>query len=331
MSHRNDPSVTKMLLTLGGIVAGVIVAVFAIGWLAALVAGTSPAQASRASAKVATPPAKGAAIMATTAPVARPVTALDAAPVAASTKASATRRPAEPTALVRKGAAAPAPARQTAAAAKHVAALPDRLKTLGGARQVVVVTTPNKDTRDGTLTLWDLGSDGNWRATMSATTRVGKNGLVAGADRHQGSAQTPTGSWVLPSWGFGKASSKPSGARIGWNQIRSTSYWSSESGSTYNTWVDSSGGVSGEHLINYADESYEFAINSGYNAPPNTRVEGRGTAIFIHCMHPGYTQGCISIPRESMVALLQKLDPSKGTRCVIGTADSGSSTSLGQY
>ncbi|MEI6624559.1 MAG: hypothetical protein WCP28_21935, partial [Actinomycetes bacterium] len=211
----------------------------------------------------------------------------------------------------------------------HVAALPDHLKTLDGARQVVVVTAANKDSRDGTLALYDLDSNGNWIKRMSTPTRAGKNALVSGADRHQGSSMTPTGSWAMPSWAFGAASSPPAGAKVGWKQIVSSSYWSSEPGSTYNTWVNHES--AGEHLIKYAGQSYKYAINSGYNSLPNTRIEGRGTAIFIHCMHAGYTAGCISIEESKMVELLKKLVPAKRPRCVIGTTDSGTSTSISKY
>jgi len=221
--------------------------------------------------------------------------------------------------------------RKPSVGAKHVAALPDRLKTLDGARQVVIITAANKESRDGTLALYDLDNNGNWIERMSTPTRMGKNALVSGADRHQGSYMTPTGSWVMPDGAFGKAATKPSGSKpsLHWKQIVSSSYWSSEPGSTYNTWVNHES--AGEHLIKYAGQSYKYAINSGYNSLPNTRIEGRGTAIFIHCMHAGYTAGCISIEESKMVELLQKLDPTKKPRCVIGTIDPGTSTSISKY
>jgi len=108
---------------------------------------------------------------------------------------------------------------------------------------------------------------------MSTPTRMGKNALVRGSQRHQGSLQTPTGTWQMPTWAFGKASTPPPGSKLDWKQITSSIYWSSEA-ATYNQWVDHPS--AGEHLIKYADQSYKYAINTGYNAYPNPTVQGAG-------------------------------------------------------
>jgi L,D-peptidoglycan transpeptidase YkuD (ErfK/YbiS/YcfS/YnhG family) len=216
-------------------------------------------------------------------------------------------------------------------AARHITALPDRLAWRGDSRQLIIVTSPDAQTSDGRVQLFNKGSDGNWREALSTPTRLGKNGLVEGRARQQGSATTPTGVWVLGSFGFGGASSAPQGARVPWRQIKDTTYWTSEQGSSYNTWVDSSHALAGEHLLDSAGQAYEFAIDSGYNAPPNESVYGRGSGIFVHVMHPGYTQGCVSIPRSALVKLLQLVEPARHPRCVVGTADRGTATSIWKY
>jgi len=213
-----------------------------------------------------------------------------------------------------------------AAAHPATATLPDKLEFPSSSHQLVIITSSSASDPDGTLELYNKNNNGSWSKQMSVTVRAGKKAFTSGTSRHQGSNTTPTGTWWLPNWAFGKSGYKPSGLKLKWRNLTNGVYWSSEQGSEYNTWVNHS--ASGEHLINYANESYKYAINSGYNSLPNNRVYGRGTAIFIHCMHSGYTAGCISISESHMVELLKKLDPAKKPLCIIGTTNYGHSTSL---
>ena len=209
--------------------------------------------------------------------------------------------------------------------------MPDRLASLGGAKQLVIVTSASSKTRDGTIQVFDLGGTGNWTQVFSAPTRLGSNGLIPGTQRRQGSRMTPTGMWHLGSFAFGGHSKAPAGTRLAYRAITSDSYWSDVRGSTYNTWVESTRPVSGEHLADDARASYEFAADTGFNHAPDSSVFGRGSGIFIHVMHPGYTAGCVSLPRASMIRLLTILDPAKRPRCIIGTTDKGRPTSIWQY
>jgi L,D-peptidoglycan transpeptidase YkuD (ErfK/YbiS/YcfS/YnhG family) len=317
MSRDRGPSVLVMGLTLIGVVA-----VAAVGLLLAVnvfgaVSGPSQDVAAR-KAPILTSAVATASDQQTEAPLAlpRPVAIDMRPPPVQSVKPTVTAAP-----------------KATAAktAARKVSALPDRLAFRGDSKQLIIVTSPSAaDSRDGRLQVFNLGSDGNWKAVLSAPTRNGRSGLVEGRSRHQGSGTTPTGIWVLGSFGFGDASRAPSGSKVPWRQITSSTYWTSEQGSRYNTWVESGSSVPGEHLQD-AGRSYEFAIDSGYNARPNESVYGRGAAIFIHVMHPGYTAGCISIPRDSMIQLLKLVDPARHPRCVVGTTDTGTATSIWKY
>ena len=88
-----------------------------------------------------------------------------------------------------------------------------------------------------------------------------------------------------------------------WKNITANSYWSGER-ATYNTWVESTTAVSGEHLIDYYQYKYAMAI--GYNINP--AVYGKGSAIFVHCKSTDhwYTGGCVSLENDMMVSLLKK-------------------------
>lgn len=228
----------------------------------------------------------------------------------------------EPVAVVPK--AAP----KAAAPKAKSNALPDHMKALpSGSTQLIVITGRKVGSTAGTLAVFNRDG-GIWRQVLSTDAHFGANGLIDGDERRQGSKTTPTGIWKIGSFAFGQHSSAPSGTRIPYRAITSDSWWSSEQDSTYNTWVESSSHVNGEHLQD-ARVQYEWAFDTGYNAPPNKVVMGRGTAIFIHCDEPPgnalgpNTHGCIAIPAGTMVKLLQTLAPSRKPYCAIGTWDAG--------
>jgi L,D-peptidoglycan transpeptidase YkuD (ErfK/YbiS/YcfS/YnhG family) len=56
-----------------------------------------------------------------------------------------------------------------------------------------------------------------------------------------------------------------------------------------------------------ADGLYDIVVVIGHNDTP--RVQGRGSAIFLHCARPGYapTEGCIAIARQDLLRLLPHL------------------------
>jgi len=179
-------------------------------------------------------------------------------------------------------------------------------------------------------------SDGHWVKLLSAPANFGAKGLVDGATRSSGHLQTPTGIWTIGRFLFGQHASPPAGTMMPYRHILRDSWWSEEHNATYNTWVSSMSAVSGEHLAD-AVVQYEYAFNSGYNSPPNQRVIGRGTAIFIHCAEPPgnslgkYTHGCIAVDRSVMKRLFTVLDPGRDPSCAIGTLEEGSPTSIWAY
>ena len=200
-------------------------------------------------------------------------------------------------------------------------------------RQIIVITGAKIGSSAGRLSLYNKEGD-RWTEVMNVTANFGKNGLIDGAKRREGNPETPTGIWTIGSFLFGLHASAPSGTKMPYRPITKNSYWSSARDSTYNTWVNHK--VSGEHLIT-SDPQYEYTFNTGYNSPPNQRVMGRGTAIFIHCFEPPgnsfgkYTHGCVAIAPSSMIRLFKALDPGRNPTCAIGTLKSGSSTSIWAY
>lgn len=210
-----------------------------------------------------------------------------------------------------------------------VTTLPERMAWRRASRQLVVVTGARLGARNGTLRLFDY-REGDWVQALAVTARLGRRGLVDGLRRHAGSLTTPTGIWRLPGYVFGTHRRPPSGTRMAYRHITQRSWWSSERGATYNTWVETARYVDGEHLADYPVE-YEFAVSSGYNARPNSRVYGRGAGIFVHVHGRGYTAGCVSVARRDMISLLRRLDPDARPACAIGTRRVGTRTCIYAY
>jgi len=208
------------------------------------------------------------------------------------------------------------------------APLPAQMATTAGSRQLLIATAPNLRSTVGTLQVFEI-VDGAWVETLAVPARFGKRGLVDGTRRVSGSKTTPTGIWRMPAFVFGKAASSPGGMKIKYRRITGKSWWSSKRGWSYNVWVEKRR-WQGEHLAGYP-KSYEFAVSTGYNSPPNKRVYGRGTAIFLHVKGSTGTAGCVAIARKDMIRVFRLLDPAKRPTFAVGTLKRGTRTSIWAY
>ncbi|MGH6817058.1 MAG: L,D-transpeptidase family protein [Hyphomicrobiaceae bacterium] len=84
--------------------------------------------------------------------------------------------------------------------------------------------------------------------------------------------------------------------------------WCDASGDrNYNRFVRHPYPASAERLWR-ADGLYDIVVVLGYNDRP--RVQGRGSAIFMHVAHPDGTPtaGCIGLPRPQLLRLLARLN-----------------------
>lgn len=143
-------------------------------------------------------------------------------------------------------------------------------------------------------------ANGRWTKVISSYCGYGQNGFKLANERREGDKTTPIGSFTLP-LAFGPG--KNPGTSMTYRQITKNSYWSGDY-DTYNTWVESSYRVPGEHLIDY--EEYKYAMAIGFNMNPT--VYKRGSAIFLHCKSADrwYTSGCVSVPEDVMLTLMKK-------------------------
>ena len=166
------------------------------------------------------------------------------------------------------------------------------------------------------VTLWRK-KDGRWVNIVRTTSgRTGYGGLVAGADRRQGTGTTPLGTYRLLST-FGTHSR---GANWGLSHrtIRAGDFWVQDNRSAYYNryrnkgqggfrWrLPASDPNSSERLSDYPKQ-YEFSIVTGFNYGP--QVRHRGAGIFLHVNGKGATAGCVSAPRAFIVSLMNCLEP----------------------
>ena len=82
-------------------------------------------------------------------------------------------------------------------------------------------------------------------------------------------------------------------------------------------------GAGSEALWQVSPQYTYFAV-IGYNLPARP---GRGSAIFLHVVHPGYaTDGCVSLPVADLLRVLRWLDPAAEPRIVMAPRQA-----LGRY
>jgi L,D-peptidoglycan transpeptidase YkuD (ErfK/YbiS/YcfS/YnhG family) len=85
----------------------------------------------------------------------------------------------------------------------------------------------------------------------------------------------------------------------------------------YNRWIKHPYPASAERLWR-EDGLYDLVIVLGFNEVP--RIQGLGSAIFMHCAQPGYppTAGCIAVARAQLLRLVERL-PRRARICVRGS------------
>ena len=162
-----------------------------------------------------------------------------------------------------------------------------------------------------TVSLHTQDANGIWVENFSVTGRVGKNGIGKTAE---GDGKTPTGEYrfikafgILPDPGI---------SALPYLQVDESHHWVDDSNSQYYNQCVSTKDVevdwtSSEKLF-ATGQAYHYALAINYN---EACVPELGSAIFLHCPSAGFgtTAGCVAIPEENMVMVMQLLQ----TDCVI--------------
>lgn len=176
--------------------------------------------------------------------------------------------------------------------------------------QILIVAGDGMDKETCTVSMHERDENGFWIEILSTPGYVGWNGMILDEERQEGCGKTPIGRYYFTR-AFGI--SPDPGCAIPYVQVTDDLYWSSDlgEGMHYNDMVSINDYPDldtdrSEHLIEH-DLAYQYCLSISFN------IEGtilRGSAIFLHChgVHP-YTYGCISVPEDMMVEIMQNVDP----------------------
>ena len=174
------------------------------------------------------------------------------------------------------------------------------------AQQLFVVAGVGETT--AWVSLHEKDADGVWRQLMTTPGFIGKYGLGKQAE---GDGMTPVGTFTF-NRAFGIA--EDPGCAIAYQQVDADSYWSGDQreGYAYNELVSlrdlpELNTDESEHIVDYPHE-YQYCLNISYNAEG---TPGLGSAIFLHCLgaFKPYTGGCVAIPQDKMIAVMQQVRP----------------------
>ncbi|WP_227938613.1 L,D-transpeptidase family protein [Alkalihalobacillus deserti] len=197
------------------------------------------------------------------------------------------------------------------------AATYSQMNQLTSSEQVIVVTADRIGNQRATLQTYEK-QNGRWVKVHSPMQAVlGTSGIDH--KTKEGDGKTPIGVFELGT-AFGHAP-KPSGVSMPYRRAGSHDYWIDDPSSPdYNKWVNFSGNPQAKwksfERMNHPLYKYGVVIN--YNMNPI--VPGKGSAIFIHVWSSSTspTAGCVAVSEQSMVHLLQWLDPNKNPLVVQG-------------
>ena len=174
------------------------------------------------------------------------------------------------------------------------------------AQQLFVVAGVGETT--AWVSLHEKDESGAWKQLMTTPGYIGKHGLGKQAE---GDGMTPVGTFSFNA-AFGIA--EDPGCALAYHQVTDEDYWSGDQreGYGYNEMVslrdlpDLNTGDS-EHIVDYSRE-YQYCLNISYN---EAGTPGLGSAIFLHCLGAlkPYTGGCVAIPQEKMLTVMQRVRP----------------------
>lgn len=194
-----------------------------------------------------------------------------------------------------------------------------RLKAAQDADQVIVVVGTGMDSARIHASYFTKAEDGSWNEEFSVPGYCGYNGMAA--DKREGDRRTPVGTY-----GFTRSFGilQDPGSILPYKVLDEYDYWVDDSASSYYNQMVSAKTTpvtwrSAEHLIK-VNPCYNYSIALDYNA---ACVPGKGSAIFLHGLHPTktWTEGCIAIPEENMKTLVQQVDAETRIVIVSGLAE----------
>ena len=135
---------------------------------------------------------------------------------------------------------------------------------------------------------------------------IGKGGACPAIDKREGDGCTPLGIWPIRAALMRPGTDLVPPPQLPWRWLRTSDGWSDDPADPcYNRPVRHPHPFSAERMWR-DDTHYDAVLVLGHNDDPP--IAGMGSAIFLHLRGPKPTEGCVAVSRETMVALLARLD-----------------------
>jgi L,D-peptidoglycan transpeptidase YkuD (ErfK/YbiS/YcfS/YnhG family) len=188
---------------------------------------------------------------------------------------------------------------------------------MGSSRQLVFAT--GRDAASFVVTVHVLEKKGrSWMLVsppFSAT--IGEKGFASPGQKKEGDGKSPPGIFTL---GMAFGYDATLATRMTYRQITDDDFWVDDVDSEdYNRWVRGRPNAVSMEKMKREDDIYKYGIVIEYNANPI--VKGKGSAIFIHRWAGAGkpTLGCVAMPEDKVLRLLQWLDPASRPLIIMGT------------
>lgn len=157
------------------------------------------------------------------------------------------------------------------------------------------------------VTYHEKAEDGTWSEVLRSDGYYGRQGSTT--EKREGDQKTPIGVYSFTT-AFGLLDDP--GCAIPYHKVQSGDYWVDDSASSnynklVNTKTTAKNWNSAENLA-AASPYYNYALALNYN---ESCTPGMGSAIFLHCIVPGSTEGtsgCVKVPEAIMKQIMQKVD-----------------------
>jgi L,D-peptidoglycan transpeptidase YkuD (ErfK/YbiS/YcfS/YnhG family) len=183
--------------------------------------------------------------------------------------------------------------------------------------QLITVQAARRRTTYATLRTWRR-VEGCWLGVAGPySARVGRNGLRL--NRREGDGTTPIGMFTIGSRMYGNQPNP--GVKFRYTRLRCGDWWVEDPASrAYNTFQRIGCGRRPPFRTTTPDMSKDttaYAYLAVIEFNMNPIVRGRGSGIFLHVQTGSPTNGCVSLRRAQLLAVLRWLSPAATPRIVI--------------
>ena len=177
----------------------------------------------------------------------------------------------------------------------------------------------NKEASSFSVLIHPLEKQGGaWKRAFPAfRATIGENGFAPFDRKKEGDGKSPTGVFALGT-AFGYGPSVATG--MPYRQATDNDFWVDDPASEdYNRWVSGRPKAASMEKMKREDDLYKYGIVIEYNTSPIVR--GKGSAIFLHLWRDQAkgTAGCVAMPEDKVLKLLDWLDPAKKPLIIMGT------------